>query len=131
MLISSCDHREAVMIAVYSLNTKILFSSFTVFTHFLLCEISVPANIQFLTPNLTVNERDAINLRCEVSGYPAPNISWKKDGKQIKPTREELHIISSKRSDTGAYVCKADNNVRQAVYMKTYVVVHCKYEGRL
>ena len=131
MLTSSCDRREAVRIAVYSLNTMILFSAFTVLTHFLLCKISVPANIQFLTPNLTVNERVAIDLRCEVSGYPAPNILWKKDEKQTKPTGEELHVNSSKRSDTGAYVCKADNNVRQAVYMKTYVVVHCKYEGRL
>ena len=114
------------MITLNHLNTEILLSSFAVLTHCLLYKFSVPANIQFLTPNLTVNEHDTIDLRCGVSGYPAPYVSWKKDGKQIKLIGEELHINISKRSDTGAYVCIADNSVGQAVYKKTYVIVNCK-----
>ena len=86
----------------------------------------VPAEIQRLTKNITVNESSAIDLTCEASGYPLPTITWKKDGRVLESSNNTLHISSSTRDHSGVYVCVADNDVKEAVAMETFVTVHCK-----
>jgi len=77
-----------------------------------------------------VNERDSINLTCEASGHPAPNITWTKDGGPVQSAvAGVIHIGKSTRDDSGTYACKADNNVGQADQMKVFVTVNCKYKG--
>lgn len=88
----------------------------------------MPAEIKSLTGNLTVNETSSIELRCDVTGYPSPTISWRKDGQQRNSVKGVLRIASSKKSDSGAYVCIADNGVRR-VEKETFVIVHCKSQG--
>jgi len=91
---------------------------------------SVPAKIQSKIANVTVNEQDSIDLKCEVSGHPAPSVTWTKDGAPVQSVvAGVIHIGKSKRDDSGAYVCKADNNVGQADQMRVFVTVNCKYKG--
>ena len=87
---------------------------------------SVPATIKSLTGNVTVNETNPIDLRCDVYGHPVPAIKWKKDGKELQqPTGKNLRIDSSTRTDRGKYTCTARNVVRM-VDMETFVTVNCK-----
>ena len=92
----------------------------------LLLLFSVPAKIQSLTGNLTVNEQGTIDLRCDVTGYPAPTVTWRKDGESKQSTGSNIfHKASSTRSDSGRYVCKATNSVGWEE-KETFVTVHCK-----
>ena len=87
----------------------------------------VPAEIQWLTKNITVNESSPIDLTCEASGYPLPTIIWRKDGSVLESSNNTLHISSSTRDDSGVYVCVAANGVKEQVaIMETFVTVHCK-----
>ena len=87
---------------------------------------SVPAKIQSLTGNLKVNETNAIYLRCDVSGYPAPTVTWRKDGGPEQSTGSNtFHKARSTRSDSGRYVCRAANSVGWAE-KETFVTVHCR-----
>ena len=62
---------------------------------------------------MTVSEQDPIDLKCEASGYRAPTVTWAKDGAPVQSAvAGVIHIKSSTKSDSGAYVCKADNNIR-------------------
>lgn len=90
-----------------------------------LSSFSVPAEIKWLTGNITVNETNSIYLRCDVSGYPAPVITWKKDGKQIRSGSNML-IPRTTRNDSGTYVCIAENAGVGRVEMETIVTVNCK-----
>lgn len=76
---------------------------------------------------MTVSEQDPIDLKCEASGYPAPTVTWTKDGAPVQSAVcGVICIHSSTKSDSGAYVCKADNGLGQADQMKTFVTVNCK-----
>jgi len=86
----------------------------------------VPATIKSLTGNVTVNETNSIDLKCDVYGYPVPAITWKKDKKELQQhTEKDLRIDSSSKSDSGKYTCAAQNFVRM-VEMETFVTVNCK-----
>ncbi|XP_068685547.1 neural cell adhesion molecule 2-like isoform X1 [Montipora foliosa] len=90
----------------------------------ILLDIKVPAEIQSLTKNITVRESSPINLTCDATGYPLPTITWRKDGRNMESVSNTLHIRSSTRRDSGAYVCVAANGVKEAVEMKTFITVH-------
>ena len=95
--------------------------------HVNLVFILVPAKIQSLTGNLTVDETNPINLRCEASGYPSPAVTWTKGGRPVQSAGSGVILIgNSTRGDSGTYVCMTDNAVGQAVQMKTFVTVYCK-----
>lgn len=72
-----------------------------------------------------VPEGQAAVFRCRVAGNPAPQVSWEKDGQQIKPSR--YFIMSQEGSDThvlriseafpedeGVYKCVASSPSGQA-----------------
>ena len=76
---------------------------------------------------MTVNEQDPIDLKCEAAGYPAPTVTWTKDGAPVQSAvAGVIYIRRSTRDDSGAYVCKADNNVGQADQIRVFVTVNCK-----
>ena len=85
---------------------------------------SVPVKIKPFTGNITVNETNPIDLRCEASGYPAPTVTWNKDGRQIHPG-SVFRIERSNRNHSGVYVCIATNVVGKAE-MEIFVSVYCK-----
>ena len=94
----------------------------------ILWQFSVPAKIKALTGNVTVDEGNAINLRCDVSGFPVPTVTWQKDRKPFQSAGSGvIHIGRSTRQDAGTYICKADNRVAPADEKITFVTVHCKY----
>jgi len=88
---------------------------------------SVPAKFQPKMANVTVNQQDPIDLKCEASGYPAPSVTWTKDGVPVQSVvAGVIHIGKSAKDDSRTYVCKADNNVGQADQTKVFVIVNCK-----
>ena len=86
----------------------------------------VPAQILSLTMNVTVNEGNPIDLKCNATGYPSPIVTWKKDGRKLHSGSSIVHIASSSKSDSGAYVCIADNGVGSEGMEVTFVMVYCK-----
>ncbi|XP_068686488.1 neural cell adhesion molecule 2-like isoform X2 [Montipora foliosa] len=85
-------------------------------------DINVPVTIQPFTKNTTVTEGNPINLKCHANGFPVPSVVWKKDGQEIRST-SVLNIESSQRSDSGRYICLA-NNTLQKKEMETFVTVN-------
>jgi titin len=65
---------------------------------------------------------DNLELKCKVSGYPTPIVSWFKDEKEIKTT-SRIHILENEGAmgklmihsledeDEGIYKCLAKNEV--------------------
>lgn len=91
----------------------------------------VPAKIHSSTGNLTVNETKPIVLRCHASGYPAPNVTWKRDGRSLKSKGSGVFYIgTSSRSNSGVYYCVASNGVGQGDQIKRFVTVNCKQRER-
>ncbi|KAK9886678.1 hypothetical protein WA026_017598 [Henosepilachna vigintioctopunctata] len=70
-------------------------------------------------PEITGEIGGHITLRCAVKGNPQPHISWSKDGLEIDGTRsryrikldQSLQIITLHTTDSGIYLCTADNNL--------------------
>nr|XP_054608122.1 hemicentin-1 isoform X2 [Nothobranchius furzeri] len=66
---------------------------------------------------LTVTEGSLITLVCESSGIPPPNLTWMKDGHDLKSDHRfrilsggrQLQISSTKKADTGSYTCTASS----------------------
>ena len=76
--------------------------------------------------NITVNETNPAVLNCDASGFPEPSFTWRKDGQRLSQS-EQLNIQRSARSDTGMYVCTANNGVGQDMTAQAYVTVQCKF----
>ncbi|GAB0090251.1 Peroxidasin [Sergentomyia squamirostris] len=72
-----------------------------------------------ITPeNRTVRVGEEVVLDCEAEGNPSPLLSWERDDGQqivftarIYLTGNQLHIKDAKESDSGLYVCVAENSV--------------------
>ena len=51
-----------------------------------------------------------LTLRCSVSGFPQPSVSWYKDDTLLRGTSgEKIHFRSLSTRDSGAYSCVAQN----------------------
>ncbi|XP_047673954.1 hemicentin-1 isoform X2 [Tachysurus fulvidraco] len=67
--------------------------------------------------DVTVLVNKSTMLECHVDGSPTPKISWLKDGLLLNPDRTHnmlsngrtLQILNAQVSDTGRYVCVAEN----------------------
>ena len=88
--------------------------------------VLVPVQLVMVPQSKTVNEWNPVLLRCQASGYPAPTITWTKDGRRLQGAQRDVNIAQSRRSDAGRYVCTADNGVGQPKTAEAYVVVQCK-----
>ena len=86
----------------------------------------VHPQIVILPENKTVSESNPVLLRCEASGYPAPTITWTKDGRQLPGAQRTVNIGQSRKSDAGRYVCTADNGIGQPETAEAYITVQCK-----
>ncbi|XP_060574044.1 neuroplastin-like [Ruditapes philippinarum] len=72
--------------------------------------------------NKNMVQGDNLELKCKVSGYPTPTVSWFKDEKEIETTTRihtleyegamgKLMIYSLEDEDEGIYKCLAENEV--------------------
>ncbi|CAI2354591.1 unnamed protein product [Caenorhabditis sp. 36 PRJEB53466] len=89
------------------------------------CLVTVEDVTKFVPPSFasTLSDSTAIlghnlSLECKVEGFPAPEISWTKDGERVSTTRRvrqvleddgtcRLSIAKCESDDTGVYVCSA------------------------
>ena len=60
----------------------------------------------------------SVELLCYADSYPPPTITWEKDGHPISPntpnyfiSRHKLEILRARVSDSGNFVCVAENYV--------------------
>ena len=93
----------------------------------------VPANVTKIRGEQTVREGGKLQLTCEASGEPQPNITWTKEktGNQgnndVLQVGKELTITKISRNDSGTFHCTADNDFGEADSQAVYVDVTCEY----
>ncbi|KAJ9586071.1 hypothetical protein L9F63_020268, partial [Diploptera punctata] len=69
--------------------------------------------------NLTIKTGGLAELQCAADGLPTPTISWYKDGRSVTAggrtsfSADYLHLLiqHAKESDSGLYVCRAQNSL--------------------
>ena len=57
--------------------------------------------------NISVRDSEPLMIKCHASGFPTPNITWKRLGKTIG--NQALYFNSIKKRDSGVYLCEAHN----------------------
>ena len=86
----------------------------------------VPPKVRSISGGLFSVLEEEVNLTCEVSGYPSPNITWQKNGVELPEqddgqitllsisrgsiTISTLQICSVQKRDSGNYTCAATNS---------------------
>ena len=50
---------------------------------------------------------DNLELKCEATGFPYPQVTWIRQGQRIRNKTLVFHRVS--RNDSGLYLCKAFN----------------------
>ena len=88
-------------IFVFHINTVLEFFSFISWPG--------PPEINPLLKNQSFAYNSPLRLKCSVSGFPAPEVLWTKDGLNIS-NRNTLSINRVKYEDTGQYACSAVNS---------------------
>ena len=91
-----------------------------------------PATLTNVSGDQSVREETNLQLYCEATGKPTPNITWTKlleDGSnsgvlQHGPTMDFTNI---NRNDSGTYHCTAYNGFGNPVSRSVNVDVTCKY----
>ena len=84
-----------------------------------------------ISPNsvdLSYNEREAVNIRCEAIAKPEPDVRWIHHG-QVKSSGNktaELTFKTITKSDAGVYTCRANNSAGTAE-RKLRIAIKCKY----
>ena len=71
-------------------------------------KITLPA-----VASASYNEGIAVNIRCEATGTPVPDVRWIHNG-QVKSSGSstaQLTFNKISRADAGMYTCKANNSV--------------------
>lgn len=82
-------------------------------------------------------EGEEVHMECKVTGVPAPDIRWFKDGEQLKPSTHiemeaegdgslRLIVHQAKMEDLGEYRCEA-SNVAGIVWSDATLTIHCKF----
>ena len=93
----------------------------------------VPTNITGISGEPTVLEGNNLQLSCEVSGRPEPNITWTKQepGNQrntgVVQEGKVLTITNINRIDAVEFTCAAYNGFGKPEYQTVYVNVTCEY----
>ena len=86
---------------------------------------TVPSSITQITQDQNITEGHNVTLSCQVSGIPAPTVSWIKPGGQ-RHNGHMLEFTNINRSQAGEYKCEASNECGDATETAT-IDVQCKY----
>ena len=77
--------------------------------------------------NQAVLEGGNLTLHCNVTGNPAPNVTWTKDADQTVLHRGETYGMTDvQRQAAGDYICTTWNGVGVQETATITVDVHCK-----
>ncbi|XP_058178642.1 peroxidasin [Anopheles ziemanni] len=94
--------------------------------------VNAPPRIVLGPENQNVKIGTTLTLECEADGNPLPHIWWKKDGLPVNETSQvffsddaiELTIDHVQESDSGTYVCVAENELGIAEVEAEVVVIN-------
>ena len=90
-------------------------------------------NITGISGEPNVLQGDNLQLTCEASGRPEPNITWTKEkpgnqGNTLVVQEGKLLIITDiNKTDAGGYTCTAYNGFGKPENRTVYVNVTCEY----
>ncbi|KAG8192552.1 hypothetical protein JTE90_015187 [Oedothorax gibbosus] len=103
-------------------------------------DVMVPPSIveDYTSTDTVVEERSKVSLRCGASGYPSPQVSWRRENSKdinlgpVGNTRnivsrvegEYLNMTQVTREDMGAYLCIAKNGVQPSVSKRILLQVN-------
>jgi len=80
--------------------------------------ISVPPVLTDASPGVLINnEGDNVDLRCEATATPTPNLTWFKDGRELVSSNHvnvvgrRVQLRALRHGDAGLYTCIFKNIV--------------------
>ena len=84
--------------------------------------------IRPLDANASHNVGGPVDIICEATGKPAPNVTWIHKGQVKSSGSQTAHLTFSavRKDDAGTYTCKASNSVGSAEKVLN-LVINCKY----
>ena len=100
--------------------------------HYFLLAPPKLTNVSNGKPNHSVNEGSNLQLFCEASGLPPPNITWTKvlqggSESEVLHKGASWNFASITSSSTGIYRCKATNGIGSSASQLIGVIVSCMY----
>ena len=88
---------------------------------------AVEAQVQALHCPSSVTEGSSVNLQCNATGNPSPNITWiRQDTGIVFGSDDRLVLVDVHRSHTGIYQCHAWNGIGNSSISTCYLDVFCK-----
>ena len=103
-------------------------ATFNILSH-LPFSFTVPSSITQITQAQNITEGHNVTLLCQVSGVPAPTVSWIKPGGQ-RHNGNMLEVKQINRTQAGEYKCEASNECGNATETAN-IYVQCKYMHKL
>ena len=103
-------------------------ATFNILSH-LPFSFTVPSSITQITQDQNITEGHNVTLSCQVSGVPAPTVSWIKPGCQGH-NGNMLEVKHINRTQAGEYKCEASNECGNATETAN-IDVQCKYMHKL
>ena len=89
--------------------------------------LSVEAQVQALHCPSSVTEGSNVNLQCNATGNPSPNITWIwQDTGIVLGSNDHLIMLDVHRRHTGIYQCHAWNGIGNSSISTCYLDVFCK-----
>ena len=94
--------------------------------------LSVPASLINVSPDQTVREESNMQLLCEATGKPPPNITWARvleddNNSEVLHPGQTWDFLSIQRNASGTYRCTAYNRFGNPASHEVKVNVTCKY----
>ena len=83
------------------------------FDLFVFCFLLVPPEIVTAPADEKVVEGNSLNLSCNATGNPQPDITWTKERERsVQSTSETLELRNLSSKDNGqVYICKVNNSL--------------------
>ena len=72
------------------------------------------------------NEGSPVDISCEATGIPVPNVMWIHDGrmKSFRSKTAHLKFSAISKVDAGMYICRANNSAGRAE-KQVDLVINC------